>query len=1048
MKFCGFSILCAVGLWPVISGLAATSELWGTAGEAWDATYPASALSGRIADVSFAGYRRGCVPIPTYPVAVDVTHAPYLAIPNDGLDDSAAIQAAIEACPTNGAAVYLPAGTFDIQQTLILSKPNMVLRGAGPGKTVLSVTNGIKGIHLIGDGDSRAQYTEITGLKRGDWKLTNATVAVNATVGDLLYFRKYFAEKTPEYDAYIEERIGGVQTAAFSGWVSIYTYVQVEQVSGDVVILDRPIEYTHTAGAPAWQVGRVSATIQDAGIEDLTITYSPDYPFRKHFNGTQVGAAHEEDENSRAIGLTDTINCWVRNVQIKEAAYGIDMYGFCAHCSLQRIHLTAERLSQSEFPLKGEAPFKDALLFDTPLQSNYWDAKGHHGIILAGRFNLAEQIKIDVPMVHDLTVNETENCVFSEIQAVDLSLDHHRRMPSRNLWTQIDAGLGRKLWLSSGAAEAGIQCGAWETFWNIQTDMDQPWPQWDPIEDRFSRGFLNVVGLNHADPAVTNAAPAWFEGIRADEIEPKNLYEAMRTKRYAEKGWDAEPPTAQAEASVTTGVAPLTVQFTGSGSTDNVGVVSYAWDFGDGFTSREADPQHTYTTPGIYDAVLTVRDGRNLRAKQVIKMTVEDPNGYHALSYELAGSAALENAAYSFANHVMEGRSNQLVVTGGTAQTVKAVAAPGYRFVAWSDGVMMPERTDTNVQESAMYTAYFTAGSDPVTPVASHTETGRVARIGPALTPDAGWIGAVGSETAQREVIWTDSQQIMIGQSFFLPSQPLGDKYSLSGIVLQSSSDEDWDAYPGRLQIKLFASDQQNDGLLATYSFTLSDFGDGSSTPDISVGEWVEFSWDTPLELTPGAYSFLIFFEQSSGANNLHKWSFMRDITNPYVDGAMFEGAYGHTPPYISADWAAASWNNSYEVTNRDLHFFVKASVVQPPDGYALWAVSHGVSGSALDDEDDDGLSNLVEYAFELDPKKRTQSRPLTARTDLANHWFIGQFTPEQTDVLYRVETATNLLQYSWTPLPTPAGITGVPIAVPVSNTAPQQYLRLRIERE
>ncbi|SIQ11912.1 PKD domain-containing protein [Cellulosimicrobium aquatile] len=47
---------------------------------------------------------------------------------------------------------------------------------------------------------------------------------------------------------------------------------------------------------------------------------------------------------------------------------------------------------------------------------------------------------------------------------------------------------------------------------------------------------------------------------------------------------------------------PLTVQFTGARS----GGVSYLWEFGDGKTSRQANPKHKYPRIGTYEAKLTV----------------------------------------------------------------------------------------------------------------------------------------------------------------------------------------------------------------------------------------------------------------------------------------------------------------------------------------------------------------------------------------------------------------------------------------------------------
>ncbi len=56
-------------------------------------------------------------------------------------------------------------------------------------------------------------------------------------------------------------------------------------------------------------------------------------------------------------------------------------------------------------------------------------------------------------------------------------------------------------------------------------------------------------------------------------------------------------------ASLTSGLAPLTVQFTDRSSGD---ITSYLWDFGDGGTSTAKNPSHTYENPGTYTVKLTV----------------------------------------------------------------------------------------------------------------------------------------------------------------------------------------------------------------------------------------------------------------------------------------------------------------------------------------------------------------------------------------------------------------------------------------------------------
>ncbi|MFT5288795.1 MAG: PKD repeat protein [Planctomycetota bacterium] len=63
------------------------------------------------------------------------------------------------------------------------------------------------------------------------------------------------------------------------------------------------------------------------------------------------------------------------------------------------------------------------------------------------------------------------------------------------------------------------------------------------------------------------------------------------------------PPTAQFSGTPTSGTSPLAVQFTDF----SVGTIdTWAWDFGDGFTSSAANPSHTYTTEGTYSVQLTV----------------------------------------------------------------------------------------------------------------------------------------------------------------------------------------------------------------------------------------------------------------------------------------------------------------------------------------------------------------------------------------------------------------------------------------------------------
>lgn len=72
---------------------------------------------------------------------------------------------------------------------------------------------------------------------------------------------------------------------------------------------------------------------------------------------------------------------------------------------------------------------------------------------------------------------------------------------------------------------------------------------------------------------------------------------------------------AVAEADITYGELPLDVQFLGDASVGES--LSYIWTFGDGASSTEVNPLHTYTTQGVYTATLSVSDGTNMSSESI-----------------------------------------------------------------------------------------------------------------------------------------------------------------------------------------------------------------------------------------------------------------------------------------------------------------------------------------------------------------------------------------------------------------------------------------------
>jgi hypothetical protein len=168
------------------------------------------------------------------------------------------------------------------------------------------------------------------------------------------------------------------------------------------------------------------------------------------------------------------------------------------------------------------------------------DATGHHGLTLTGNDHLLTRWELRTKFVHDITVATTMGCVISDGKGVDLCLDHHRMGPYENLWTNIDAGPGTRLWMSSGDRRYGIRCGARETFWNIRADRPQTWPKWD--HQRWSNDFLTIVGLATDGPSVLGIRNApwpipdgadvrWFEAVPPEQLSPADLHRAQLARR-------------------------------------------------------------------------------------------------------------------------------------------------------------------------------------------------------------------------------------------------------------------------------------------------------------------------------------------------------------------------------------------------------------------------------------------------------------------------------------------------------------------------------------
>ena len=110
-------------------------------------------------------------------------------------------------------------------------------------------------------------------------------------------------------------------------------------------------------------------------------------------------------------------------------------------------------------------------------------------------------------------------------------------------------------------------------------------------------------------------------------------------------------PTADFSTSVAVGAAPLDVAFSDISSQMPT---AWSWDFGDGGTSANQNPNHQYTMPGDYSVSLTATNPNGSHTRvQPLLISVPEPSAHAALVGGILGLLAMRAHRRQFANQRM-----------------------------------------------------------------------------------------------------------------------------------------------------------------------------------------------------------------------------------------------------------------------------------------------------------------------------------------------------------------------------------------------------------
>jgi len=327
--------------------------------------------------------------------------------------------------------LYLPPGRYVLKKKIDVRASNLVLRGAGPGRTTiyipLSLTQVYGNTYREGGGCCASDYSHGTGFlnfwgwdsinpwneiarvtrpaKRGDRRLY-----VNATGGPDGLARA-LATQTPVRFAmdgdvrsllrdlkggFFEPTDGEIKSNAAGKVVRLLTRVVAvgqDPKLGPWVDLERPLQANASL---AWQprFHKHEPTARNVGVEDLTVEFA-----------WKAFAGHLREDGYNAIHMNQVADGWVRNVRVLNADAAVYWWG-TQSCSVESVVIDATEPRGN---------------YSNPTIMNQ---NGHRGVWLEhGSDNLVRNLSVLAPYTHDVTVSWTEQgTVVSSSDGADLNI--------------------------------------------------------------------------------------------------------------------------------------------------------------------------------------------------------------------------------------------------------------------------------------------------------------------------------------------------------------------------------------------------------------------------------------------------------------------------------------------------------------------------------------------------------------------------------------------------------------------------------------------------
>ncbi|ANU07330.1 glycosyl hydrolase family 28-related protein [Paraurantiacibacter namhicola] len=523
-------------------------------------TDPKTIADNYLPDFSYAGYGYGVKPIPRVDAMIDV--ADYGAIPDDGLDDSVALKAALAAAheAEGPVRVQMHSGRYQLTEILWIEKSGIVLAGmgSGAGGTQLYMPRPLNQIDGGGafdeikeylvrydkrerqkgqnldvlfspyswtggfiwtrfPGGRHATYLEeldrpienlgnIARGKRGTMELTLGGTG-NVSVGDVVQINWHnrAGENGPLIQAIYGDFDGtiGSRHWEFPERPLVRQATKITAVKGNRITIADPLLHDISSAVPAnfarWD------HISEVGLQDFSLIF-PDNPYFGHHN----------EAGYNGVYFTGVYNGWISNVHIKDADSAV-LTDDLANVTIRNI-LT------------------------------YGDHKAHYAVHVGNVHNvLVDNMTVRNPTQHTFSFNtQSTKSVYKDSEGWhEPTLDQHAGANHQNLYDNItvhvrpdgtaeDGSPQVYLFRAGGAGYWKPGHGGFNTIWNLKVLAEgdvAPGQELVVLED--SGGpMARVVGLHGNRPLRLDYRPdPYTEMLGMKVTSVPSLYEWQRARR-------------------------------------------------------------------------------------------------------------------------------------------------------------------------------------------------------------------------------------------------------------------------------------------------------------------------------------------------------------------------------------------------------------------------------------------------------------------------------------------------------------------------------------